>query len=230
MMGRWNSNAEPSAKFELTKLITGVTLVVTIDQLVLSQETGPSGNQRERMSGAQDFRDAVEEFFGTTSPSEPNAFLQVLVDAANERATTLNERVADSDNDDLQDDVEEFVESVVGNAETVSDELENTQFGHYDVVRAALDFNYGIKIHRARKISEEYANDLTDDMQEALNDLIDVLNFTVRHANTSKHCFSNGNWLTYRGRYCTYRFRHWLFRQDCSCISMQGRFPAEHLG
>jgi predicted house-cleaning noncanonical NTP pyrophosphatase (MazG superfamily) len=158
-------------------LITGVTLVVTIDQLVLSQETGPLGDQRDRMSGALDFRNAVEEFFGTTSPPEPNAFLQALVDAANERATSLTERVADSDNDDLQDDVAEFVESVVGNAETVSDELESTQFGHYDVVRAALDFNYGIKIYRARKLREEYANDLTDDMQEALDDLIDILEF-----------------------------------------------------
>jgi hypothetical protein len=158
-------------------LITGVTLVVTIDQLVLSQETGPLGDQRQRMSGALDFRDAVEEFFGTTSPPEPNAFLQILVDTANERATTLDERVADSGNDDLRDDVNQFVESVVGNAETVSDELEDAQFGQYDVVRAALDFNYGIKIYRARKIREEYADDLTDDMQDALNDVIDVLEF-----------------------------------------------------
>jgi hypothetical protein len=157
--------------------ITGVTLVVTIDQLVLSQETGPLGDQRERMSGALDFRNAVEDFFGTTSPPEPNAFLQALVDAANERATTLDERVAESGNDDLQDDVERFVESVVGNAEAVSDELEETQFGQYDVVRAALDFNYGIKIYRARKIREEYADDLTDDMQDALDDVIDVLEF-----------------------------------------------------
>lgn len=158
-------------------LITGVTLVVTIDQLVLSQETGPLGDQRQRMSGALDFRNAAEEFFDTTSPPEPNAFLQALVDAANERATTLEEQVADSSNDDLRDDVEQFVESVVGNAEVVSDELEHAQFGQYDVVRAALDFNYGIKIYRARKIRDEYADDLTDDMQDALDDVIDVLEF-----------------------------------------------------
>ena len=135
-------------------LITGVTLVVTIDQLVLSQETGPLGDQRQRMSGAMDFREAVKEVFGTTSPPEPNAFLQGLVDAANDRATTLDERISDSGNDDLRDDVEQFVESVVGNAEVVSDELDAAQFGQYEVVRAALDFNYGIKIYRARKLRE----------------------------------------------------------------------------
>jgi predicted house-cleaning noncanonical NTP pyrophosphatase (MazG superfamily) len=158
-------------------LITGVTLIVTIDQLVLSQENGPLGDQRERMSGALDFREAVEEFFGTTSPPEPSAFLQILVDTAHDRATTLEERVADSDNDELKEEVSNLVETIVGNAETVSDELDDAQFGKYQVVKAALDFNYAIKIYRVRKLREDYADSLTDEMQEALEDVLEVLQF-----------------------------------------------------
>jgi hypothetical protein len=158
-------------------LITGVTLVVTISQLVLSQETGPLGDQRNRMSGAMDFRDRVEEFFGTTSPPEPSVFLQLLVDTAKERATRLNDLVSDIENDDLREDFEQFVESVVGNADVVSDELEGAQFGKYDVVRAALDFNYGIKIYRGRKLRDDYAESLDEDTREAIDDVLDVLEF-----------------------------------------------------
>lgn len=45
----------------LTAIITGVTLVLTLSQLVLSQEQGPVGDQRERMEGAMAFRKDVED-------------------------------------------------------------------------------------------------------------------------------------------------------------------------
>jgi hypothetical protein len=161
----------------VSALITGVTLVVTISQLVLSQETGPLGDQRERMSGAMDFRNEVEEFFGETSPPEPNVFLQSLMDATKERAERLDDLVSDIEDDDLREDFSQFVESVVGNAEAVSDELEGRQFGNYDVVRAALDFNYGIKVYRGRNLRDEYADSLDEDTREAIDDVLDVLKF-----------------------------------------------------
>ncbi len=161
----------------VSALITGVTLVVTISQLVLSQETGPLGDQRGRMSGAMEFRNEVEEFFGTTSPPEPNVFLQSLLDTAKDRAQRLSDLVSDTENEDLRDDCTQFVESVIGNAEVVSDELEDAQFGEYDVVRAALDFNYGIKIYRGRNLRDEYADSLDDEVQEAIDDVLDVLKF-----------------------------------------------------
>ena len=40
----------------LTAIITAVTLVVTIGQLIVSQENGPLGEQRQRMSATMDVR------------------------------------------------------------------------------------------------------------------------------------------------------------------------------
>jgi hypothetical protein len=158
-------------------LITGVTVVVTISQLVLSQEMGPLGDQRNRMSGAMEFRNDVEEFFGTTSPPEPQEFLRALVETASERAQTLDGLVSDIEDDDLREDFDQFVESVTGNAEVVSDELDDSQFGGYDVVRSALDFNYGIKIFRGRKLRDDYADSLDEDTREAIDDVLNVLEF-----------------------------------------------------
>lgn len=57
-----------------------MTLVVTINQSVLSQELGFVGTERKRMSDAMNFRDDAEDVFGATSPPEPEAFLQALVE------------------------------------------------------------------------------------------------------------------------------------------------------
>lgn len=45
----------------LAATITGVTLVLTLNQLVLSQELGAVGDQRERMDGAMQFRQDVAD-------------------------------------------------------------------------------------------------------------------------------------------------------------------------
>ena len=55
--------------------VTGTTLVVTISQLVLSQEDGPLGDQRQRMSDAMDFRTYISELIEDVVPNQPSAFL-----------------------------------------------------------------------------------------------------------------------------------------------------------
>ena len=72
-------------------IITGTTLVVTIGQLVLSQENGPLGEQRDRMENSMDFRDFAEELIGAPSPADPATFLRELIDVAEQRAETLRE-------------------------------------------------------------------------------------------------------------------------------------------
>src|SRR6056297_1416934 len=71
----------------LTATITGVTLVLTLNQLVLSQELGSAGDQRERMEGAMQFReDAADVIQSPVSPSRPAQFLRALVQVSGERA------------------------------------------------------------------------------------------------------------------------------------------------
>lgn len=158
-------------------LITGVTLVVTITQLVLSQEIGPLGSQRERMSDALGFRGDVEEFFGSISPPEPESFLQALIDNSREKAEALREVVADNSNDELVENVEEFADHLCEHAEVVVENLEDRTFGEYAVVEAVLDYNYAEKIYRARRLRDTYGDDLSEEERRALVELLHVLTF-----------------------------------------------------
>ena len=155
----------------LTAIITGVTLVVTINQLVLSQELGAVGDQRERMQGALDFRHDVEEVIEpSVSPAVPSAFLHAIVEATGERADALGDVADGSLGADERERIHEFVDSVKENANAVSDRLEGAQFGTFEVVFAALDYNYSWKIYEARRLRDEIED--TDDV-EAVEEAID---------------------------------------------------------
>ncbi|XVH32410.1 hypothetical protein ACNS7O_04285 [Haloferacaceae archaeon DSL9] len=155
----------------LSAIITGVTLVVSINQLVISQETGPLGDQRERMSTALDFREYTREIIGTTTPSDPSAFLSALIDASRRNAEAYRDAVADLDDEELRQEVGEYVDSIVGNAETVQDQLEGAQFGTFHVLFAALNYNYSYKVFQAERMKHEYDDVLGDEARTALDDL-----------------------------------------------------------
>ena len=161
----------------LLSITTSVTLVVTISQLVLAQELGPLGDQRERMDGERAFREDVEEFLETASPLEPNAFLRVLIELSSDRAEQLGDLVASSDDDELHADVQQFSDNLVTNAELVNEQLRDVQFGNFAIMQAALDYNYSWHIYELRRIQKEHADVLTDEQEKALDELNAVLQF-----------------------------------------------------
>ncbi|MFB6132356.1 MAG: hypothetical protein ABEJ44_02985 [Halanaeroarchaeum sp.] len=160
----------------LTATITAVTLVLTLNQLVLSQELGAVKDQRERMEGAMQFREDVADVIRTpVSPSRPAQFLRALVDVSGERARDFRDAVSDTANADLRRETEDLTDSLVENADRVSAGLNDARFGEFDVISSALDFNYSWKIFAARRLSERYGDALNDEGTEALDELIEAL-------------------------------------------------------
>ncbi|RDI70685.1 hypothetical protein [Halopelagius longus] len=148
-------------------VVTGTTFVVTINQLVLSQETGPLGDQRKRMSDAMDYRTYASELFQDAPPAHPSELLQQLVRTSKQRAAALDRLVEESDDDELRRQVSEYSESLQENAEKVDEQLEGAEFGKFDVMTAALNFNYSWKIYQIERMTEQFDESLSDDEREA---------------------------------------------------------------
>jgi hypothetical protein len=155
----------------ISVLVTGTTLVVTIGQIILSQENGPLGDQRKRMSDAMDVRTYTTELLGDTAPADPSAFLREVVLETERRAEALRHLVSANDDRDLRKQVDEFVDSLQGNADTVAEQLEGAQFGTYDVLSAALDYNYSWKVYHVDRMKDEFASSLDDDERTAFDEL-----------------------------------------------------------
>jgi len=124
--------------------VTGVTLVLTLNQVVLSQELGAAGDQRGRMEGALSFRDDVAALLGEpAAPAEPSAFLRALLEAAADRADRL----------EGGEEADRLAASVREDAARATDRLEGSTFGTFDVLSAVLDFNYSWKLYEARRLA-----------------------------------------------------------------------------
>lgn len=155
----------------LGALITAITLVITISQLVISQEIGPLGDQRNRMSGTMEFRQAISDLIGESTPSDPSTLIMKIIEANEDRANALERAVEDNDNDALREQVEEFVDSLTGNAQEVSEQVEDTSFGTFDVMFAALNYDYGEKIQQIERLLDKFADDISDDERVAFEEL-----------------------------------------------------------
>jgi len=155
--------------------VTGVTLVLTLSQLVLSQEQGAVGDQRERMEAATTFRvdvsDVIDE---SVSPTEPSAFLRALVRSTERRADELERSLTGLD-DELTARIREYGDGIRENSQRVRDGLDGARFGEFDVIRSALDFNYSWKLYTARRLRAEHAEALSEDAIDQLEALAAVL-------------------------------------------------------
>ena len=152
-------------------VITGTTLVVTISQLVISQQNGPLGDQRQRMSDAMDFRTYATALFESAPEADPGQFLRQLLEANKRRADDLEERLADSDDRDLRRQVGELLDSLRDNADAAMEGLEGSQFGTFDVLNAALDYNYAWKIYQVERLTREFSDSLDEGDREAFREL-----------------------------------------------------------
>ena len=154
--------------------ITGVTLVLTLSQLVLSQELGAVGDQRDRMRGATEFRsDAADAVGMDVAPAEPSAFLRALVDATREQALALRDAAPDSDA--VGAAVDDLVEDVTGNAAVTVGRLDSAEFGTFDVVQAALSYNYSGKLYAAERLRADHGGALSPAATDALEELLETL-------------------------------------------------------
>ncbi|AXR79460.1 hypothetical protein [Natrarchaeobaculum sulfurireducens] len=157
-------------------IITGTSIVVTINQLVLSQELGAVGQQRSRMQQSMEFRRDVESTIDEdTSPPEPAAFLYELVDGVQARANELESELDDERDEELREKIADYVEDTTANARSVKDRLEDAQFGTFDVIWAALNFNYSRKIYDARKIRADHGDSLSEEAAEKIDHMIETL-------------------------------------------------------
>ncbi|WP_135304175.1 hypothetical protein [Haloarcula amylovorans] len=156
-------------------IITGTTLVVTINQLVLSQEIGSLGSQRERMDITMDFRQNTDELLGTTTPADPALYLQALIETSEQRAKTLRETLSADEHGDLAEKVDVYVEDLLENADRAREHLEDVDFGTFDVLSPALDYNYDRKMHDIRRLRLDQGDDLADEEREAFTALLEAL-------------------------------------------------------
>lgn len=157
-----------------TGIVTVMTIVLTINQLVLAPDLGPVG--RQRLDDGMSHRVEIESITGLdTAPTEPAHVLAALADAVGDRADRLQAAVADADDTDLDRAATDAAEEVAAAAATIHDALTETEFERVEMLGAALHYDTARDIHRLRRVENEHEAALSAAQRKALDDLIDAL-------------------------------------------------------
>lgn len=160
----------------LTAIVTGVTVVVSINSMVLSQELAPVGAQREKMDNATDFRDDIAAMIGEpVSPAEPAAFLRAMLEETSRRAAALRDAVDDAEDDSARDEISEYAGEIDRDADRVAERLKGTEFGTFDVVSAALNFDYSRRLYAGTRLKNEHEDVIDDEAHERLDETLSIL-------------------------------------------------------
>lgn len=171
--------------FLLSVFIAGnftlVTIVITINQLVLSREFGKPHSLRERNKGIQAFRrDVLDSIGRETGPAGPRPFLRSLVQSIEERATRLEEAV--DGRDELVADVERFASAVGEQAADLDADLDDGEFGEFDLLISMLFYRIAWQHHATQRLQAEHTESLSDEAIEHLQKIEKLL----EHFNTAR--------------------------------------------
>lgn len=172
---------DPDTATTLVAAIVGgtlpfITIVLAINQLVLSQELGWPGDLVDRFEGMTAFRHEVETLTQTpVSPAAPADFLKLIVDTVVDRTEQLRVSADQTAAPNHVAVVRDFVEAVTTEGELVSESLEGADFGTFDALSAVLGRFNGAHLYASRQIRTHYADELSDDALEMLDQIIELL-------------------------------------------------------
>jgi hypothetical protein len=162
----------------LSGAILLVSIVVSINSVVLSQEITGIEDQEERISASIEYRQHIEGFIDADlTPARPAEFLAAVLYAVSEKTDALVEIAGDSSNEEFEEHAETFAESVAEDILQARDRLQGGELGTFPVLLAGLNYNYSGQLHAARGFKRRYADELSEDDRDTIDDLIDTLTF-----------------------------------------------------
>ena len=153
--------------------ITLITVVVSINQLLLGRELSTPGTLESQIQNVIDYRTEVEDAADSIAPVEPLGFLRLLFQNTEAEARELRAN-AERYNSDALDDVNTLVDDLLDHVGTVTDLLSEDDEATFSVLSTTLTTNYARQINSARRIRHGHAQ-LAGPTRKTLENLIDRL-------------------------------------------------------
>jgi hypothetical protein len=154
--------------------ITLITVVASINQLLLSQTIQTPGQLQSQVENIIEYRSEVEEAAGEIAPAEPLGFLQLLFENTREEAQRAG-GLATVESDRSETAIDDLVEELTDHIDDIRGYLDQPDMETFDVLSTTLTTNYANQINRTRQIRDEYDGQLSDATLGALDALIDRL-------------------------------------------------------
>lgn len=151
-----------------------ITLVVSINQLILSREFTAAGESRERLGEVLAFRDDLATYTDlATSPGSPSQMLEVLARGIRERSNALG--AAGGNGHDANERLDEYARAVTENTEALIEELEQSEFGTFQALSAIIGYDDTWHLYVGRHLRERHGDEIPSRSAAALDELVEGL-------------------------------------------------------
>jgi hypothetical protein len=160
----------------LSGVILLISIVVSINSIVVSKELSELGDQAERVRESVEFRRRADERAeaASVSSSEPANYLYALVRAIDERATALRERVGVLAPDGgLGGGEAAFLRRLDEQSDLALDRLETAPSTPFDVFSAGLSYDHSRYLDEAYRYQRHYEGE--EERWEAYEELLELL-------------------------------------------------------
>jgi hypothetical protein len=157
-------------------IVSLTTIVLTINQLILSRQFGSPTDLYDRLEDRIDFRDHVEDQIGASIvPSQPGGFIRVLFRTLRGRAIELGR--LDTDHDErLRAVLDKYVETITEQARETEEKLENQPFEMAGLL-TLLDYDDSWQFYTTRRLQTIYGDSLTNPEIQLVDDVRDLLKY-----------------------------------------------------
>lgn len=155
--------------------LTLITVVISINQLVLSRELGAPGKIQQQMQDMNEYRDEVAEATNRqVLPYLPPDFLSLLLETTRQRAQAIPETVEQTD-EQIQTEVAALVTVITDHVDHVSRLLDQGDIRPFRALSEALNANNAAYIHDAERIRTTHGSVLPTAANERLEELTGAL-------------------------------------------------------
>lgn len=151
---------------------TLLTIVLSINQLVLSREFGSPGDLEDRIDDASAFRNHTRETARKHSmPVTPSGFLLALFDGMQATARRLGDTVEPLDNDHLVDDVNDLTSELTASTDRIKARTDASHGGIFSALIAALERDLAPQLNEIQRLQTAYEPDISPSAEKAFDDL-----------------------------------------------------------
>lgn len=158
----------------LSGIILLVTVVVSISSIVLTYDMTSIRNQEREIEGSVAFRQKLGRLAGPDeTPTDPASFLRLMADTIQARVNVLEE--LSGEDDGFTEDIQRHVDAIVETVERLNDSLTQAGGGEFAVLWLGLETDYGALMNRTRDLTSTHRTDLSDDIEDRFNELLESL-------------------------------------------------------
>ncbi|WP_336002621.1 hypothetical protein [Halorientalis halophila] len=162
----------------LSGTILLVSVVVSINSVVLSEEITDIETQQRRLDASIDYRQRLGDLVAEdVTPARPAEFLRVILHVIYTRTQRLQELATEEGDADFQADIEPFVTDVLVQVGQARATLADTRSGTFGVLLVGLRYDHSEQLRALRIVDQTYGDELTDEQRAVIDDLVQTLKF-----------------------------------------------------